>query len=121
MRIGLDVRLVSTANRREHWAEKHRREGLQVALLDLRAKQDLARCELPCTVTLTRIAPRPLDDDNLAAAFKHIRDYVASQLVPATQANQHGRRGDDSDERITWRYAQERGMPKEYGVRVEVD
>ena len=50
-------------------------------------------------ITLTRIAPRTLDDDNLAAGFKATRDRVADWLGV-----------DDGDKRLTWRYAQERGL-----------
>lgn len=50
---------------------------------------------LPVVVTLARIAPRALDDDNLAFAFKAIRDGVADGL---------GVR--DNDPRVSWRYTQ---------------
>ena len=62
-----------------------------------------------CTVTLTRIAPRKLDCDNLRGALKAVRDGVADWLGV-----------DDGSERITWKYAQERGKPKWHSVRVEV-
>lgn len=52
---------------------------------------------LPVTVTIVRIAPRALDDDNLAYAAKAIRDGVADAL---------GVR--DNDPRVSWRYAQEK-------------
>lgn len=32
-----------------------------------------------CAVVLTRVSPRPFDDDNLAAAFKSIRDGIAAR------------------------------------------
>jgi len=32
-----------------------------------------------CAVVLTRVSPRPFDDDNLAAAFKSIRDGMAAR------------------------------------------
>lgn len=50
---------------------------------------------LPVVVTLTRVAPRALDDDNLAYSFKAIRDGVADGL---------GVR--DNDPRVSWRYEQ---------------
>lgn len=52
---------------------------------------------LPVVVTLTRAAPRSLDDDNLAYAFKAVRDGVADGL---------GVR--DNDPRVSWRYAQQK-------------
>lgn len=57
-------------------------------------------------VTLTRIGARPLDTDNLAYAFKSIRDGVADAF---------GIR--DDDKRIAWEYAQEKGSP---AVRIEI-
>lgn len=72
-----------------------------------------ARWALPASgtvaITLTRIAPRALDTDNLASGLKAIRDGVADALGV-----------DDGSSRIQWRYAQERGKPGEYAVRVEI-
>ena len=64
---------------------------------------------LPCVVTLTRVAPRTLDGDNLQAGCKAARDGVALWLAT-----------DDADPRIRWEYAQAKGGPKEYGLRVEI-
>lgn len=61
---------------------------------------------LPCVVTITRVGPRALDDDNLAASCKSVRDEVATWL-----------RVDDRSPSVTWAYRQERGP---YAVRVEV-
>jgi len=61
------------------------------------------------TVTLTRIAPRALDDDGWEAGAKAARDGVADAL---------GIR--DNDPRVEWRYAQERGAVREYAVRLEI-
>jgi hypothetical protein len=60
-------------------------------------------------ITLTRIAPRVLDTDNLASGLKAVRDGVADALGV-----------NDGSSRLTWRYAQERGKPREYAVRVEI-
>jgi hypothetical protein len=66
-------------------------------LLDAHAK--LARGEdLRCV--LTRCSPRKLDDDNLASAFKAIRDEVAKQLGV-----------DDGGTRVEWVYKQMPGGP----------
>lgn len=70
-------------------------------------KSDLAAKEL--VVTFTRIAPRALDDDNLAFAFKSWRDGVADGLNI-----------NDRDPRVTWRYAQERGRPHEYAMTITI-
>jgi len=68
------------------------------------------------TVKLIRISPRSLDKhDNLPMAFKFIVDAIADLLNPGKKAG----RADDS-ELITWKYDQEKGKPKEKGIRVEV-
>lgn len=66
---------------------------------------------LPVVVTITRVAPRALDDDNLAYAAKAIRDGIADAL---------GVR--DNDPRVSWRYEQrkpERGCKPAVEIRVE--
>lgn len=95
-----------------HWAvtagvRKRQRESAAWAV-----RAALRGCELGpfIMVTLTRIAPRALDDDNNVAAFKGIRDGVADALGCK-----------DNDPRITWRYAQKRGMPKEYAVEITIE
>ena len=107
----IPIRTISEANqsRQEHWGSKARRVKKQreaVAWLWPRRK-----IELPVTVTLTRIAPRSLDFDNLVRSQKAVVDEIAKQLGV-----------DDRDNRIEWRYGQERGTKaKEYGVRVEIE
>ena len=60
-------------------------------------------------ITLTRLASRKLDSDNLATALKAVRDGVADALNL-----------DDGDERLDWRYAQEKAPRGHYAVRVEI-
>lgn len=106
--LALPMKLPSTANLREHWATKARRMKAQRnavalamlaekrALLDLHAR--LARGEdLRCV--LMRCSPRKLDDDNLASAFKAIRDEVAKQLGV-----------DDGGDRVEWVYRQDSSL-----------
>jgi hypothetical protein len=64
---------------------------------------------IPLVVTLTRIAPRTLDSDNVHGALKHVRDGVADWLGV-----------DDGDARVTWEVGQERGAAQQYAVRVEI-
>jgi hypothetical protein len=59
-------------------------------------------------IAFMRWGPRALDDDNLRASLKAIRDGVADALGI-----------DDGDPRITWEYAQERR--KAYGVRIRIE
>lgn len=116
----LPLRTKSLTNVREHWAVKAKRARLERAitaghwrdscfLATGRLTRKLEPGEM-AWVHLCRIAPRTLDDDNIRAAGKHIRDQIAQALGV-----------DDRSQRITWVYSQERGAPKEYAVRVEVD
>jgi hypothetical protein len=61
-------------------------------------------------VTITRIAPRALDDDNLRAGAKSVRDGITDALGLS----------DDRDPRLRWEYGQEKGKPNEYAVRIVV-
>jgi hypothetical protein len=63
---------------------------------------------VPCTITITRLGPRKLDDDNLASSAKHVRDGIADKLGV-----------DDGDDRLTWRYSQEKSST--YGVRIKIE
>jgi len=107
----LPVRTRSEANLRGHWGKRARRAKKQreAARLLIRA----ARIAIPksgsVAITLTRIAPRALDTDNLASGLKAVRDGVADALGV-----------DDGSARIEWRYAQERGKPGEYAVKVQI-
>jgi len=101
------ARLSSSLNARVHWrvraktakAEREQARLMCHALMILPAP--------PCVVRLTRVGPRQLDDDNVATAFKSIRDGVADWLGV-----------DDGDTiKVRWEYAQERGA---YAIRVEV-
>lgn len=109
--ITAPIRAESEANMREHWAKKAARakRHRSVAWALLREADKEPRLLGPVQVTLTRIAPRELDDDNLRGALKATRDGVADWLgVP------------DNDPRVRWDYAQDRGKPKVYAVRIEV-
>ena len=72
----------------------------------------------PCKITFTRIAPRPLDDDNLATGFKHVRDAFCAAIT-GTPANKIGQADGHGD--ITFEYKQERGKKKTYAFRVDVE
>lgn len=111
--IALDVtipglRLVSEANARGAWHSGAKRAASQrrTVGLVLRTRRPVA---VPCVVTITRIAPCQLDNDNLARAAKAVRDEVARWLGV-----------DDRDVRVVWHVAQAKGRPREYAVRIAV-
>ena len=112
MEVWLPLRTWSEPNLRTHWAPRARRVRQQRGAARLLVRAAFAahgRPATPRSVALTRIAPRALDSDNLAAALKAVRDGVADALGM-----------DDGDPRLIWRYDQGRGRPKEYAIVVEV-
>lgn len=106
IRREMPLRVVSEANRRDHWRVKAKRAKDQRAYTYAHLPAMLAGLPLPLVVTLTRVAPRKLDSDNLAGAFKAVRDGVADALGK-----------DDGNAGIEWRYAQQKG---EYGIIIEI-
>jgi hypothetical protein len=120
--VEVPVRLVSLLNTREHWAQRAKRASMQRGLARNYAVQKLKASPLwdqvangcALTVTIIRIAPRELDDDNLAGSAKHVRDGIADALGI-----------DDGDKRIQWRYEQAKFTGPHRGgyscaVRIEV-
>lgn len=115
------VRLASLANARMSWPQKHRiTRELRVLARSLVGPQIHAwspTTDAPrLVVTLRRIGPRRLDDDNLAGAFKPVRDGIADAL-----------RLDDGSERIAWRYEQRPAVSSlevdtrgGYGIEIEI-
>ena len=89
----------SVANLREHHHAKAKRmtEHRHAGSLLVRGRTLYGR---RLVVLLTRIAPRELDDDNLASALKAVRDGVADGLGV-----------DDRDPRVTWLCDQRKGKP----------
>jgi hypothetical protein len=113
--LTLPIRTVTESNAKEHWATKHRRAKAQ--------RQDVfislglshrTRPPLPLQITVTRISPRPLDEDNCVSSLKHCIDGIADWL-----AGEYGK-GNDRLPGLTWRYAQRRGKPKEYAVEITI-
>ncbi len=110
-KVLLPVRTWSEANLRSHWGKRARRAKKQreAARLLVRAARVVLPTSGPVTITLTRIAPRALDTDNLASGLKAVRDGVADALQV-----------DDGSAQIEWRYTQNRGRPGEYAVLVAI-
>lgn len=117
--VTLSIKLVSVANLREHWAKKAKRNATHRNALRLAfnpyahefwtTANGKAKDLRPIVITITRIAPRALDTDNLASSAKAARDGIADALTVS-----------DNHPNIEWRYAQEKGRPREYAVRVEI-
>lgn len=112
--FGFELKLTSL-NAREHWAKKARRVkrerlATQWAAQAVRRRLHALAASAPqLLVTLERNAPRLLDSDNLAGAFKAVRDEVAALLG----------RDDSPTAGVEWRYAQAQGPQSFVAVRVE--
>ncbi|MBA4187758.1 MAG: hypothetical protein C0467_07040 [Planctomycetaceae bacterium] len=101
--LTLACRVVSEANRRDHWSVQRRRSEMQAAALH-KALEGAGLSHhtppLPLSVTWARIGRQTLDDDNLSRAFKSLRDRLADWIGI-----------DDGDDRIDWHYQQRAGEP----------
>ena len=107
----LPIKITSPANGSHgHWSADAKRRKDQRTIVKWHMRQ-FAPVPLPVVVTLTRIGVRDLDDDNLAAGFKSVRDEVAAWLGC----------GDSKRDPITWVYAQRRGDPKQYAITIKVE
>lgn len=90
-------------NKREHWAArakrtKAHRNAARLALGRPQPHRGWLTLGGKVVVTLTRIAPRELDDDGNVASLKAVRDGVADALGI-----------DDRDPRLAFVYGQEKG------------
>ena len=124
----IPIKTVSEANCSEHWTKKAKRHRSQQYFIRLAYNLYVKAMELPCHVTLTRLSPRLLDaDDNLPMAFKWIKDELSECIFPDKRKSYVTKKGKlrfikgraDSDPRVTWRYAQEKGCF--YRVRIEIE
>lgn len=113
----IPVKTVSESNMlSEHWRKKYIRHKVQKNWICACFKMNKTKIPLPCTVKMTRIAKRKLDEDeNLRMAFKWIKDYIADQLIPGLAPG----RADDSKQ-IKWEYDQISGEVKEFSIRIEI-
>lgn len=101
--IEMPIIVVSEANRRDHHMARYRRSKRQSSLCKIACLRLIK--PLPedyfAKITLTRLGKRTLDTDNLAGAFKSVRDIIADLLGV-----------DDGSDRLTWIYAQEKAKKR---------
>lgn len=109
MSLRFDIKTVSEANQREHWAVKSRRKRNQQHDFSMLWKQHKCFVSLPAQITFTRFACNTLDTDNLAGAFKHVQDALAKELNI-----------DDGSPSVRWIYAQERTAKREHYFTVAI-
>lgn len=103
----IPIETKSASNLREHWSARHRRTAAQRRATAYRTPPSLKSLGPLLVVTLTRVSPRQLDDDNLRGALKGVRDQVACALGV-----------DDRSKLVKWEYGQEKG---EASVSVKVE
>lgn len=110
----IPIKIQSEGNKNEHWSLKQaRRKVISNAIKYMLRELIISP---PCTVILTRIAPRFLDEeDNLRTALKWSKDCVADRLIPDLAPG----RADGSKE-IKWRFQQEKGKVREYALKIEI-
>ena len=109
MKLHIPIRLPSLANCRMHWRKlasikKSQRTATYYYLKKINENIELPK--LPLVITITRIGPRKLDDDNLQSACKYVRDEIARYIGT-----------DDGSLLYEWRYTQKKGK---YGVDIEI-
>lgn len=112
VKVTIPIKIESVANLRENWRERAKRSKKHrtAAYCYLAMYSQPINTVGPMTITLTRIATRQLDDDNLASGFKAVRDGVADWL-----------KRPDNDPLISWRYSQEKGEPKKYAASITIE
>ena len=105
--VAKGLRLDLTPNARLHPQQvaRCRRREHQVVAAALRGITPPAG---PWRVTITRVGPRAMDDDNRTASAKGVRDSVAAWLGV-----------DDGDDRARWEVRGEVG--RGYAVRVQIE
>jgi hypothetical protein len=111
----INLKTVSESNSSEHWSKKAKRHKNQKKAIWFELLTKKSGIQLPCIIKLSRVAPRLLDDDNLVSSFKWIRDAIAEEITGIQIAG----RADDTP-MIKWQYAQEKGLPKEYAIKIEI-
>lgn len=112
----IPMELPSGANLREHWATKAKRVKMQreAGFLLVSSEPELLdicsglKAGSKYCVTFHRVGKRLLDDDNLAYAFKAVRDGVAQALLV-----------NDNHPGVQWAYEQSTGKHCSIVVKVE--
>ena len=116
--LKIPLRTPSTSNLREHWTKTFNRNKIAKDIITkhwLHARMPIFHP--PCTITLTRVSPRPLDYDNLTAALKYIRDVIADIIIPGLASGQ----ADNPSHGLTFAYSQKKGIPKEYALEIQIE
>lgn len=101
----IPIRTRSKLNQRVHWAVRAKAAKAERDAVHWAWPRTETLPPLPVLVTMTRVAPGELDNDNLAGALKSIRDGIASKLGV-----------DDRDPRVEWACAQKKSRHSRKGL-----
>lgn len=107
---------ILSPNRVNHWRQLHTLKKKHQKLINALYLAEKPKLSTPASITLTRIAPRELDYDNLVMGFKNIRDIVASLFFPEKAAG-HA----DASKDFTFIYLQKKGNPKQYAINILIE
>ena len=105
--VAKGLRLDATPNARAHWSATAAKRARERAVIGA-ALARVTRPAGPWRVTITRVGPRAMDDDNRTASAKGCRDAIAAWLGI-----------DDGDERVAWEVRGE--VARGYAVRVQIE
>lgn len=112
--ITLPILTKSEANCFEPWQTKHKRHKAQQRLIAYALNPHKHLINLPCSLTLTRLAPHTLDaHDNLPMSFKYITDAICAIIT-----GNHTSGKADSDPRISIAYSQTKSTA--YGIKIDI-
>ncbi len=109
-KIFIPCKIVSVANKSEHWTQKYRRQKTQKRQIYyfLINYVKIFPKNVPNKIKFCRYGLRLLDSDNLIIAFKHIRDQVASLFCVK----------DSPTDPISWEYSQEKSKNYEFSIEI---
>ena len=107
--MNFPIKTISEANKREHWGAKLARKKSQQSDFTALWRNYKPEVTTPATITFTRYSCNTLDSDNLAGAFKHVRDALAREIGI-----------DDGSPLIEWKYQQERIPKRQHYFTVEI-
>lgn len=99
----------------QHWRIRRKLSKIQKASVYYALLAAYPKPTVPCQVTITRIASRAMDQDNLGGALKTVIDTIADFLIPNLPPGKA-----DGDPRISWVYNQEKGS-REQEIRIEIE
>jgi hypothetical protein len=108
-------KFINFANTNAHWSKKEKIKHTLRWTFYQPNTTALKLIQLPVVAKIIRISPRAQDYDNFVYNSKCIRDFIADCLIPGKAPGQA-----DNDKRIEWQYIQEKGLPKQYALKIEI-